>query len=109
VLKIVLANIELVLEFILVLLGEALSFVLGQSVGLVLAELFQYVVVLILIWLAFRRMLGAQSIPVRAVECLAANVLRAVPKATRWAWAVLAAIIGGQRRSQNPPRWGDHR
>lgn len=108
-LKVLFANFGIVLGFVFGMLGAAFSFVLGQSVGLVFGALIQYVVVLTLIWVAFRRILGAQSIPVRAIECLTTKAVRAVPKVTRWGWDALSALIGGQGRRQNSPPRGDHR
>jgi hypothetical protein len=105
-LKLVFANIGAFLGLVFAALGAALSFVLGQSVGLALGAQLQYVVVLALLWLAFRKILGARSLPIRGVEILVEGACRALPRVARLGWIALLRAISGAHEPQRPPMRG---
>lgn len=105
-LKLVVANFGFLVG-LAVSVAEAIgSFVIGLPLGRLFASLTQAVVVLGLVWLAFRRILGANSIPVKAVERLCALGARQLPHVIRWSAKTIARTVSSRSRQNLPPPRG---
>jgi hypothetical protein len=103
-LKLLISNLRAVLGIVIGGIEVIGSFLLGQSLGAFFGSLFQIAVACALIWLAFRRILGQNSIPIRAFENLLRQCARQVPHLIRWmAKTVLRAISGSQKQSGSSP------
>lgn len=106
-LKLLLSNLGLILGLVFNLGDSVFSFVTGLSIGVLLGGLIQHGVVLGIIWVAFRKILGANSLPVRAIERLIIAALRRTPALLVWcARAFVRSISPRSHRERMPERGG---
>lgn len=78
------------------------SFLLGQSLGAFFGGLFQMAVVCTLIWLGFRRILGQNSLPVKAFENLLKSCARQIPHLLRWSARMFMRAVSGAPKQSGP-------
>lgn len=103
-LKLLISNIGALVAFVIGGIEVVGSFLLGQSLGAFFGGIFQITVVCALIWLAFRRILGRNSFPVKAFESLLRQCARQAPHLIRWTTKMLLrAISGSQKQSGSSP------
>lgn len=96
--KLLIANFGSILGLAYQALSLVGSFLLGQSVGLFVGSLFQLAVACGLIYLAFRKILGKDSMPVKAIEILVKQGARQVPHVLHWAIKAVIGVISGKQR-----------
>lgn len=101
--KLVIANLGSILGLALQALSVVGSFLLGQSVGLFVGSLFQLAVVCGLIYLAFRKILGKDSMPVKWFESAAKWGVRQAPRVARSIATMALKAIAGSRKQKGAP------
>lgn len=102
--KVLLANFGLVGGLLACTVGFLWSFVIGDSASSLFGGLITLTIVLVLFWIAIRRILGPESRAARGVEKLAMAILVACGKAALK--IVRFLIVWIATRSQSGPRGG---
>lgn len=102
-LKVVVANCGFLAGLAVSVVEAIGSFLIGLPLGRLFASLTQAAVVLGLVWLGFRRILGTNSIPVKALEWLFTVGVRQLPNAIRWLTVTIARAISSRSHEETPP------
>lgn len=102
-LKLIVANFGLLVELAVGGVEAIGSFVIGLPLGRLLASLTQTAVVLGLVWMGFRRILGATSVPVKTLEFLVTLGVRQLPNAIRWSATIVTQAVSSWSRKEGHP------
>ncbi len=98
--KLLISNLGAALGLALHVLGFIGSFLLGESMGIFLGSLIQLTIVCALIFLAFRKILGKDALPVKWLEGLLKYVMRQVPHVARWTVKAILKMIAGSGKAR---------
>jgi hypothetical protein len=105
-LKFLFGNLGTILGFLFTCLDRIGSFVIGQSLASLFGTLVQLAIVLAIIWLAFRRLLGPNSLPIRGLERIASTAIRQLPQVARWVLKAVVRAVSGRPLQTRPPLRG---
>ncbi|MBI5706475.1 MAG: hypothetical protein HZC36_05740 [Armatimonadetes bacterium] len=101
-LKLLISNLGAVLGIVIGGLEGIGSFLFGQSLGAFFGGLFQIAVVCAIMWLGFRRILGQNSLPVKAFENVLKSCARQIPHLLRWSVKVFMRAVSGAPKQSGP-------